>query len=320
MNEFRDDFHWMQRERKGLFPWVADHPWRLLRQMRGPFCDHPFCRHGNENGIELVNHLLHNKSVDNELFDLFIKALIRAEVRFISRFVPQRSHEERLTGNLVSEIDAALFMIKDAFRESAVARYGVAKEIDFFYYDLSRGGRVEKQTGADLGFIVVVDLPDHPFTVRSIVLQAKKCDDRNPSIDLSQLRTLTKNWPHASGYLFYDMSVRRLVSPLVLETTDTLFSKLAEETEKTSQENASLDFNKIMDQGAPLSLYLFNQIVEKGNGAAHDNFAQAFDSFRRPCQQRPNEPDEFNGRLGIVSIGRSISIGVNSDGGLDVKV
>jgi len=254
------------------------------------------------------------------LFDIFIKALIRAEVRFISRFVLQRSHEERLTGNLVSEIDAALFMAKPVFHEAAVARYGVPKEIDFYYYDLSRGGRIEKQTGADLGFIVVVDLPDHPHIVRSVVLQAKKCDG-NPSIDLPQLRTMTRKWPRGSGYLFYDMKFTRLVSPLVLETTDGLLGKLLEDAEKTPQTTGTLDFDKIMDQGTPLSLYLFSEVVEKGTGETHSSFEQAFESFRWSYrQQRAEEPEEFNGRVGIVSLGRAITVGVNNDGGVTVTV
>ena len=37
-------------------------------------------------------------------------------------------------------------------------------EVDFFYFDLSRGGKVEKDTGADLGFIIVIDLPDYQIT------------------------------------------------------------------------------------------------------------------------------------------------------------
>ena len=43
-------------------------------------------------------------------------------------------------------------------------------EVDFFYFDLSRGGKVEKDTGADLGFIIVIDLPDYPFTVKKRVI------------------------------------------------------------------------------------------------------------------------------------------------------
>jgi hypothetical protein len=61
-------------------------------------------------------------------------------------------------------------------------------------------------------------------------------------------------------------------------------------------------------------------MIEKGSGQVHSDFAQAFDSFRRLCRQRPNELGDFNGRLGIVSLGRSISIAANSDGGLDVNV
>ena len=46
----------------------------------------------------------------------------------------------------------------------------LGSEVDFFYFDLSRGGKVEKDTGADLGFIIVIDLPDYPFTVKKRVI------------------------------------------------------------------------------------------------------------------------------------------------------
>ena len=43
------------------------------------------------------------------LLDIVFAAVARAESRFSLRFVPQRSHEERLTGNLISEIEATFF-------------------------------------------------------------------------------------------------------------------------------------------------------------------------------------------------------------------
>ncbi|MFH2074198.1 MAG: hypothetical protein ABIJ57_02450, partial [Pseudomonadota bacterium] len=183
---FQDEFHWMQREMKGLYPWFAKNRWEFIERMTGGMCDHPFCHQHRGNGRNLISLIVSSQVQYNPLLDILQKAILRAEIRFISRFILQRSNEERLTGNLVSELDAAIFLAKPIFRQIAKERYHSEQDFDFFYYDLSKGGKVEKQTGADLGFIVIIDLPDHPFTVRSVVFQAKKCNS-TVAIDIDQL-------------------------------------------------------------------------------------------------------------------------------------
>lgn len=81
---------------------------------------------------------------ENDLIDLFFKSLLCAEIRFISRYIPQRSNEERLIGNLVSELDNSICLVKDEFKDFSIKRYSEPKEVDFFYFDLSRGDKVEK--------------------------------------------------------------------------------------------------------------------------------------------------------------------------------
>lgn len=147
MEPFRSEFNWMQREVKGLYPWVDKNHWEFLRRIGDCCCDGPWCHGHRDNGRNLIGRLLSAQVQENPLLDLFQKALVRAEIRFISRYILQRSNEERLTGNLVSELDAAVFLAQPDFRQLSKDRYQVEKEIDFFYYDLSRGGKVEKQTG-----------------------------------------------------------------------------------------------------------------------------------------------------------------------------
>jgi len=252
----------------------------------------------------------------NPLFDVFQKAILRAEIRFISRFILQRSNEERLTGNLVSELDAAIFLAKPIFRQLARERYHRERDFDFFYYDLSRGGKVEKQTGADLGFVIVVDLPDHPFTVRSVVFQAKKCNS-TATIDINQLRKIQETTNNKSAYLFYDMDFRSLASPIVIDTSK--LTSQAEESEKKEQKSFTLKMDEILNRGVPLSLYLLYDVIEGGQGVECSSFDSAFHRFQEMANSNLS-PEPFNGRLAIVSLGKPISIATNLDGGLDISI
>ena len=215
LEAFRDEYFWMLRESKGYVPWLSKHGYRLVRHVIGRRRRCPMCDDCSNNPRDLLKIMAEETVYDNELFALVFKSIVRAEARLISRYVPQRSHEERLTGSLVSELDNALFLVKDPFREASIRLYSQPKEIDFFYYDLSRGGKLEKETGADLAFIVVIDLPDFPFTVKSIILQAKKVNGASTQLDRRQYEVLVQ---HAGkgAYLFYDMNLQTLCPPFVV--------------------------------------------------------------------------------------------------------
>lgn len=300
---FKNDLFWMQRESKGLVPWLNKDSYRTFRLLFGRFYKHPFFHEcwEHDGAVGLLDNLFDGRVFGNELFNLFFQALVRAEARFVCRYVPQRSHEERLTGNLVSELDAALFLIKDSFKELAVKRYDAPKEIDFYYHDLSRGGRVEKTTGADLGLIFVIDLPDHPFTVRTLTLQAKKVQS-NAQIDLAQYETLCKKAQEGAAYLFYDMNHRTLTSPLVYEANR--LSSEAEECKQARNKSFSLGFDDVLN-GTPLSIFILSQIVSAQAGKSHRNFDDAFNYFEEISAQNISS---FDGRVGVVSVGKPIQL------------
>lgn len=168
---YRNDFHLMLREQIGYYPWIKDHSYRLNRLIYGErHC--PCDRESSER--KLIRKITDEQVCDNKFIDLLFKALIRSEIRFISRFIPQRSHEERLTGNLVSEMSNSIELIKDLFTTHSIEEYGEEKQVDFFYYDMSQGGQLETLTGADLAIGISIDLPDYPKTNKSFVFQAKK--------------------------------------------------------------------------------------------------------------------------------------------------
>jgi hypothetical protein len=306
----------MQRERKALCPWVDKYPWRLADHMG--FCgDHRICCHDRSRDAHgLLNYFLENSTARNPLFDLLLKAIIRAEVRLVSRFIPQRSHEERLTGNLVSEIDAAIYLVRESFRQLALERYQEPKEIDFYYYDLSRGGRVEKVTGADLGLMFVIDLPDYPMTVRSIRLQAKKLEGGSAQIDLAQFGTLGCNG-NDTAYLFYDMDYRTLMSPIVVECRH--MSRKAEKAGSEGHGSFTMNFEDV-SEGIPLSLYVPFRLFSGEYGMLHRTVSEAYSQFRALSSRGGNQDNQSARYLGIVSLGKPISLEMNGDGGLGMAI
>jgi len=274
---------------------------------------------------ELVRAITEENVCENPLFDLVLKALIRAEVRLMSRFIPQRSHEERLTGNLVSEIDNAIFLIGKQFKKTCLALYALEKEIDFFYYDLSRGGTIEKATGADLGLILVVDLPDFPYTVKSLILQAKKISGNPAQIERNQYETLMTHGASECAYLFYDMDLARRCSPLVVSVGQYNLKNGHEECAKKDNDSFSITFDKARSAGHPLSLFVVSHLAYGNSiGAKHDSFKTAFRMFADLCPPQRSRRDsgigDFNGRLAILSLGRSIRFGTPHNEGMEIDV
>lgn len=316
---FKEEFNWMLRENKGYFTWLNDDSYKLLEHLN-PYngkCFHGRCGHGapSRDAIKMV---LTNNVFENSLFDILFKSLVRAEIRFISRYIPQKSHEERLTGNLVAELDNSIYLVKDWFREASLELYGQPKEIDFLYYDLSRGGKIEKQTGADLGFIFVIDLPDYPYSVISYILQAKKIDNGRASLKCEQYETLKSNSTNSCcSYLFYDMSVGSLCSPLVVDAEKYHITDSYKKCKSNQSKSFSVSLENMCSDGHPLSLFIISHMLrDKKAGQRHSNFGEAFNYFKKLSFAKA----DFDGRLGIVSLGKSISISMNSDNFMDVDI
>ncbi len=82
IQKFKDEFYWMLRESKGYFPWVQENNYRLRKFVSD--C-HPRKCHVVES-VDLIRTLLNEIVFENDLIDLFFKSLLRAEIRFISRY------------------------------------------------------------------------------------------------------------------------------------------------------------------------------------------------------------------------------------------
>lgn len=301
---FKNDYYWMTREQKVYFPWIQKQPYRLMRHIFNNNTAKCFHCDKRWNPYEIVQVLIETPIFQNELFDLIFKSLLRSEIRFSSRFLPQKSNEERLTGNLISEIDNSLFITKPLFLKKSKERYGYEKDVDFFYYDLSRGGKVEKNTGADFGLILYVDLPDFPKTIKSIVFQAKKVNNSS-SIDKIQYEAITRNDKSICSYLFYDMNMNTLSSPFVVDANSYLMKSKYEECLKGKHDSFSIRQGEIFDEGHPLSLFILSHLLfDVDTGNTHNTFESALDYFIDISNNKNGY--DFNGRIGIASIGRGI--------------
>lgn len=305
MNEhFRKDFWSLAREQKGYYSWAKRETWRLYRAIGGsrrrcPCMDDP-------DPQQLVDQLFSEGLGGNPLIDCVFEGLARAESRFALRFVPQRSHEERLTGALLSEMEAGLFLVRDTFQALSAQRYGKALDVDFLHYDLSRGGKIEKETGGDLAIILSVDLPDMPRQLRYAAFQAKKVDG-SASIPKEQYQTLSTQFGDAAAHLFYDMNSQTALPPMVVHA-----SAMKRQVDADPKTNSCTLSQSDVEDGLPLSLWLLTRVAKGEVGTSARSFQEAMNRFSDGPMRR--------GRMAILSIGRPIVLQTNNDNGLAVDL
>ena len=311
---FNKDYWALSREKVGYYSWGQKRRQVLANAMghsrRHCMCNHCMFCYGEPDSHDLVQSLFSEGLGTHPLLDIVFAAVARAESRFSLRFVPQRSHEERLTGNLISEIEAAFFLARNAFAEIAVHRYGEAREIDFVYRDLSRGGVIEKQTGADLGIILSIDLPDLPPLVRYAAFQAKKLSN-SCSILKEQFSTLRNQFGDAAAYLFYDIDVSFLLPPMVVKADKLQYL----EKEKTNTESFTVSRDRAYD-GLPLSLWLISELARGQVGKSASDFASALNVFTSSS----NQENPSHGRLAIMSIGKPLIVQRDIESGLSISM
>lgn len=173
----------------------------LARRVSFPYRRCPEFCHGEFSGISILRELLTTEqSFENPLFHLLFRAFAYGEYRFVKTFIPQNSHEERLTGHLISELVSALTIAESAFQKQSEQMYGEASRLEFHYADMS-ANLMERKTGADFALILHVNLPDRPESTRVAVCQAKKLYRNKDSVDIDvvQLENLFA-WAKDAAY------------------------------------------------------------------------------------------------------------------------
>jgi len=200
----------MLKDNSGICPYfqrIGRDPWFYHRFLDSFMWDN----YRNSFGIMMVRYLLNNQSAFmSPLYHIMFRSFVSAEQKFITNYIPQNSHEERLTGHLVSELVNSLFILQDTFERLSQKIYEQKVPVEFYYADLSSNNR-EKDTGSDLGLIFHVNLPDSPETFRVAAIQAKKIKkDGSATINLTQNDTLIKQYNERAYYMFYCILTRNI--------------------------------------------------------------------------------------------------------------
>ncbi|MCF3643056.1 hypothetical protein LXM94_24140 [Rhizobium sp. TRM95111] len=158
-------------------------------------------------------------------------AVVMAQEDFAMNFSATGSHEERLTGHLLSSLLSAvkrtLFYASECFSDKKFSdkvafqaqRAEIQDAILFHYADIAMG-KQEKDTGADLGVVLCVKIGGVPH-FRPFRLQAKKvssegrADIRHPKKDAwGQARKLRDS--RIGYYLYYFQRDPEKLSPLTV--------------------------------------------------------------------------------------------------------
>jgi hypothetical protein len=258
---------------------------------------------------KLAEHIFERGLQFHPLLDIAFAAFARAEARLGIRFIPQRSNEERLTGHLISEIEAAIHLCRSEFQRVSLERYGKGLDIDFAYEDLSKGGHFEKTTGSDLAIVLVIDLPDRPKLVRMAAIQAKKLSDSS-QIQKPQLTTIQNEFGKDAYYLFYDELLRQIAPPFIVPA-----DQIANHSQKEGTQSFVVKRDWIHDNYLPMSLWLVLELASGRIGSHYADLASARNSLFRLERKRLPEADSFEpSRLAVVSLGRSFDFNVTEDG------
>jgi len=148
----------------------------------------------------LQNLLASPQHFDPEALWALFWGLAKAEHEFVRRYVPFWSHEERLTGHLVSQMIERIEGFADHW--NSLSRDGKEASCRVWYADTATA-RQESSSGADLGLIVHAKFGEQREFWKTARLQAKKAyANGKATIRLDQLETLSRS--ERSGYfLFY---------------------------------------------------------------------------------------------------------------------
>lgn len=200
--------------------------------------EHPFCDcHRYRDPVGLFELFLADPKhfAPTPIWALFW-SLAQAEHEFLTDFIPYWSHEERLTGHLVSKMLDRCRTFQDHWRDLDRPGRDGGHPNSWFqmkYIDTATA-RQEKLTGADLGLIVHARLHGHREFFKAVRFQAKKANPSQVMIDLDQVEALLRH-KKLGYFLFYYPYLPRGFSftPSVASAHE--YEKLASEARKTQR-------------------------------------------------------------------------------------
>lgn len=169
---------------------------------------HFHLRHFPGNHVAFFRDVLSTpRSYDPPCIWALFWALAKAEHEFLFRFLPFWSNEERLTGHLISQVVERFVEFSSPWRALAVEKDGANSQLNFWYADTATSRR-EKETGADVGFVIHAKFRNRDEFLKVIRLQAKKVGPSGSAdIEFGQVQALLAK-EKLGYYLFYHASDR----------------------------------------------------------------------------------------------------------------
>jgi hypothetical protein len=289
----------MLKRNISICPWVIKHQWSFIEaisnQYIGDYRDLYFHRIPKNPMFILKNLLYSKRFYSNELYYYLFKGFVYGEYRFVRDFIPQQSHEERLTGHLISELCNVATIIGEKFKTKSKKIYGREVPLNFYYADLSTN-RMEKITGADFALMVHLDLPDCSEVNKVMICQVKKIEN-SMEIDEPQLKVLNSWAGDAGYYCCYDMKQNDLFAPLLIS---------AKNVEKylTIKKTKSISRNDLLKEDQltiPLSIALTFELLDCHNtsGKIFANLNEARNFILRGDESRSTRIE----KIFYISIG-----------------
>lgn len=245
------------------------------------------------------DYLWGHKATNNVFIRGIFSALAFAELEFCERDLPQNSHEERLTGHLLSKMYSSVLFCSDSLTSFSKELYGEEVPVNVAYHDLSANNR-EKVTGSDFGIIVHTNLPGERERVQAVAFQAKKLYDKKAYLPIAQASAQTNYFADGAYTCLYDVSQKKdllKLPPAILQT------KHASRAPKT-QHNYAINRKDLPPATTALSLFLI-KIIQNENmniGAKTFNSLAQAAAFMTgtPASRETNDIS----RVLTISIGR----------------
>lgn len=239
------------------------------------------------------------KKSDEAILVLLLRVFIAAEIRFASQYIPQNSHEERLTGHLLSESIFCLDLVKNDLIKICNKLFATEFNLDFHYADVASNSN-EKISGADFGIILMANLPNSPQVIKAFKFQAKKAHP-SATIDIQQMNSLISKGDSGAFYLFYCMQDASNVkngclSPLVLNAQR---CKNQMSKDEENQKTFTLNKNIIHKDTLPFSAFLMLEGLNPDN-----NIGYRCDNLEAAARYIYNYDENYQvSRVMVISVG-----------------
>jgi hypothetical protein len=237
-------------------------------------------------------------------------ALATAEHQFMYRYTPYWSHEERLTGHLVSQIVERLEDFGAHWRHLNQATQPSSSDIKVYYADTAIGLR-ESITGADLGLIIQARYGDQPEFFKVVRFQAKKTQNGgdNADINLQQVDALLQH--EGLGYfLFYHRLDSEQWTPIPTVKSATFYQDELNDAKNhldiKKQEKLGIKCLPALDRGCDFASFITFGVADPGSkhGFITSKAQDAVSVLMSVDQRILTNPS----RVMVISIGESVSI------------